>query len=225
MAQLLRTYDGLKSEVAAWLSREGDPFFEQLFELWVQFTHVNLRMRLRTRDMQATAILQGSTGRTAVDLPLDFAGLRGEPQLVGQHGSAGLQVISSAFPWGDISLTGGVGAPRYYFIYGPQIFVFPRPDAAYQIEIAYFRRLTWLTVDLNVNFIMREHPDLYFFGILFYAYLSLDDFAQAREWRDKFHNGIADLANFDTFERYGTKGMRAISPAVPNDAPLSRRRR
>lgn len=220
-----RTFEGMKGETARWLSRQSDPRHELLFPVYVQLTETRIRHRMRNRQMLGVAEFVLNVGRHDIPLPVDYAGLRGEPWLPGEGGTRRhLEYISKALVNRAVSL-GESGPPDTYFIHGNDLWVYPAPDFNYIVNMPYFRRLVPLSDVQQSNFLIRDHPDVYYNGVMAYAYSSLRNFEQKKRWGRKFIAAILELDKSDVFDRWGVSGAFARAKGVPSDAPLTGRRR
>lgn len=216
-----RTFNDLQTESAEWLSREGDPFYASIFELLVQLTETRIRKLLRTRQMQTTAQISLTANSLTAPLPEDFAGVRGTASLVIESGRRNVDYISNAIP-PRTQLFRDPGRPLFFYIYGSNIVTTPRPDINYVLEVPYLQQLLNLGTDRQTNWLIAKYPDVYFNGVMWYAYLYLQDFDRSGEWKDKFFMSLRDLRRIDKHDRFGVSGNRQRSPITPVDVPLNR---
>lgn len=216
-----RTFDSLKTETAAWLSREGDSSYLNLFDLLVQLTETRIRKLLRTRRMQAVAEITLTANSLTAPLPEDFAGVRGAPTLRLEQGTFTLDHISRSIP-DRTQLSRDPGQPQKFHIYGSNLICLPRPDIDYIVDLPYYQNLLDIGEDRQFNWVLQKYPDIYFNGVMWYAYLYLGDFDRAGAWKDKFFLALRDLRRIDKHDRFGVAGNRQRSQVTPMDVPLSR---
>lgn len=216
-----RTFDSLKTETAAWLSREGDGFYENIFDLLVQLTETRIRKLLRTRRMQTTAAITLTADSLVAPLPEDFAGVRGAPTLRLEQGTVTLDHISRSIP-DRTQLSRDPGRPQKFHIYGSNLICLPRPDVDYIVDLPYYQNLLDIGEDRQFNWVLQKYPDIYFNGIMWYAYMYLEDFDRAATWKDKFFLALRDLRRIDKHDRFGVAGNQQRSQVIPMDVPLSR---
>lgn len=217
----VRSYDDLRLETSEWLSREGDPLYESTFDLMVQLAETRIRKALKTRQLQVTRTIDLTAGSLTAPLPADFIGVRGSPALLAEEGRRNLDYISDALP-GRSQIIREPGRPDRFYIYGTNIVTVPRPDINYQIELPMYAQLLALTEDIQTNWLLDKFPDTYFNGVMWYAYLWLEDFARASTWSDKFFSSLRDLRRIDKHDRFSVSGGRSRSQIVPVDVPLTR---
>jgi hypothetical protein len=173
----LDTFTGLTTAVADWLNRADltsqVPDFVRLFEAQAE-------RNLRTREMIARATTTLDAQYT--QLPVDFLALVN----VQLNGTTPARPALNYAPMSEIdrirSEAPNGGRPTDYTIVGANLEVAPVPDTSYTIEIAYYQKLTRLSVSNQTNWLLTAHPDLYLYGTLMQAAPYLKDDARVQMW-------------------------------------------
>jgi hypothetical protein len=216
-----RTYSTLETETSEWLSKAGDPFFQEAFPLFVQLVETVIRKTMRTRKLQTSTTLEVVGGNVAVPLPDDYAGLRGQPYLTATDGNHPLSYHARG-SLDDTAARTEQGVPSAYFVYGSDLIVYPVPNDDYVLFLPYYAKLVSLGVDSQTNWLIERHPDIYFAGVMTYANLFEQDFDQAAGWRMKFRTGIRNLIMRDKKDQFSEVELRQSTARLPFDVPLAR---
>lgn len=101
---------------------------------------------------------------------------------------------------------GLTGYPRALAVTGNglQVEVAPVPDQAYVIRIGYLTKLTKLSATEATNWLLDEHPDLYFYGALKHSAPFLKDDPRVATWESFYQVGLAQLNALVERRRYGS---------------------
>ena len=156
----LDTYANLKTEIQDWavravISATMDTLID-LIEAWA-----NRNLRVRQMEVEST-----SAATEYMELPDDFLELRD----IQWQGSPRVQLTYCTPQQADeTDRDGAVDIPRYYTLIGNQIRLIPPPNAATNVRIAYWQKVTPLSGSATTNWLLLAHPDAYLYGSLFHG--------------------------------------------------------
>jgi hypothetical protein len=164
----LDTYTNLRAEIADFVNRDD---LSSVIPTFILLTEVELNRRLRDRRMLRRAI--ATLSLQYLRLPSGLVSLRDI-----QLNSDPPVPLAGSTPQALNDLRAGSnqsGKPRHYAHLGEQIEVYPTPDAAYEIEIAYYGTIPALSDSTATNWVLDYYPDLYLWGALKQAAKYLGD--------------------------------------------------
>jgi len=170
------------------------------FSRFVQLTETAMRRRLRTLDMEITGTLTAS-GET-VNLPSDIISLK-NVHLAGSTADGTPDLPLDAIAPGALaySYSGMEGTPTAYAIKGSKLLLAPIPAEPVTLNIDYIAKFTPLTASAT-NWIIANHPDVYFYGVLAQAYARERDEAAAG-YGALFAGSLDDLASSRARDKWG----------------------
>lgn len=195
-------YSSLKANIASWLNRSD---LSSEIDVFIDLAEADMMRKLRHWRMEARTTLSVSGQYT--DLPADFI----EAQRVVASVSAPVRMELMAR--GEMqqlreaaSDTGGT--PQYYAITGGQLEVYPSPDAAYSVDLAYLQRPADLDDTDTTNWVITYYPDVYLYGALVHSAPFLMDDPRLAIWQGLYEKALAE-ANFESDRaRYGGASPR-----------------
>ncbi|MGJ5205537.1 phage adaptor protein [Bradyrhizobium sp. HKCCYLR20261] len=192
---LISNYASLQTAVTEYLARDQDTTLLQRIPSFIQLAEAKFNRQLFVRQMEQRAIAVvdlGSSEPEFIALPSDFQSMR-RIRLVSARGQpalefkSGVQLDEYRFRISDVA-----GQPRYFSIFGDQIELAPRPDAAYTIEMVYRRTIPPLASN-DTNWLLASAPDLYLYGALLESAPYLKEDGRIQTWGLGFTNALADL--------------------------------
>jgi hypothetical protein len=86
------------------------------------------------------------------------------------------------------------GAPYCYALQGPNVRLYPTPDAAYNLSVRYWRSPPQLVADSDVPWFPPDWHSLLVFYALKRCYAGDDDMPQAQYWTGEFNNMLSQFA-------------------------------
>lgn len=180
------------------------------FPRFVQMVEAYLKKRLRTLDQETITQWLVSSETTA--LPDDCLSIR-SLYIEGQPDRPLRQV---SYPSQEFS--GAANTPVAYSRIGDTLKLAPPPDSEIVLEMAYTARFTPLTAESVSNWIIGDHPDLYFYGTLAHAFAYISDTANAQIYGDLFESAINTLVEARNRDRFGSglqvpSGVRQVAGA------------
>lgn len=190
------TYDELVAALNDWLDRSD---LDGVAQQMVALCEARLRRELQPFMLETSEDVEVTDGEG--DLPSDYDITR----LVTYDGGE-LQQVSPAygrkFPDGE--------APRGFSLEAGKIKVWPTGD--YTVTVLYHPKLVSLSSDVQTNWLLDNHPDLYFFGSMLFAegYLANDERAQT--FKNLWDEAIAEVKRF--LGRQRRVSIRLRSPVV-----------
>ena len=156
----LTTYAGLQSAIADWLMRED---LEAQIPAFITLAEAGFSRRIRSPEMVTRADTEISSQYFAG--PEDLLEVRRfsltnlQPARTVEFMSME-QLVSEQHKWT------WRGHPRYYTLQGRTLQILPAPDDTYTAELVYYAHIPALTEERPVNWLLRNHPDVYLYGAL-----------------------------------------------------------
>lgn len=162
------SYSALKTAVADWLNKAGLADVDARAAEFIALAEAQMNRELDTREMTALISFSSSTDSAEFALPCDFAGVRsfrieGSPALPLEYAKP--QDFDAAF---------GTGKPWRYTI-TDRIVLDPMPNAEYELQMRYRKRIPGLSANCPSNWLLRKHPDAYLYGALTQALIYFRD--------------------------------------------------
>lgn len=188
----ITSYAELQTAIGNWLGRPADPLIAPIIPDWIALTEARFNRELRLRAMEDRAIADVSGQYVA--LPVDFLELRNI-----QLNTNPVIALEYLEPGAIDGIWAGsaTGRPRFFSIVNGQIQLAPSPDATYQAEIVYWRKVPALTGTSQSNIVLASAPDIYLFGALAEAAAYLGDDEHFGPWDARFQLALRRLRESD----------------------------
>jgi hypothetical protein len=188
----LGTYSELQSAVANWLARPGDATLVPFIPDFVRLAEARISRDLRIRAMESRATTEIDGAFLA--LPAGFIEMRNLQ--LNTDPVTRLELVS---PEQIDSLRGGSQArrPRWYCVVGGEIQLAPVPDAAYQAEMAYWRRFEPLDIAHPTNWLLENAPDVYLYASLIEATAFIGNDERIGLWSAGYDRAVMALQTTD----------------------------
>jgi len=100
------------------------------------------------------------------------------------------------------------GTPTHYAHVGETLEVFPTPDAEYDIELLYYRKIPTLSDSNASNWILEIAPDAYLYGALVQSAPYLKDDGRVQVWGGLYAGAVQAVNAEGDKQRFGGSGMR-----------------
>jgi hypothetical protein len=188
----ITTYAELQTAIGNWLGRPADPIIAPIIPDWIALCEARFNQELRLRAMEDRAT--ASISSQYVALPADFLELRNIQ--LNTSPIASLEYLEPGAIDG-IGAGSATGRPRFYSVINDEIQLAPAPDGAYEIEIAYWRRVPALNGTSQTNAILTNAPDIYLFGALAEAAAYLGDDEHFGPWDARYQLAVRRLQDSD----------------------------
>lgn len=208
----LTSYSGLKAAIADTLARSD---LTTQIDDFIDIFEAQFNRRLKTQRMKTTTSLTTSSTTVYVSLPSDFRMVSNlsfttDPRDItfvtqkqlkqttsGQSQSAGRP---TAFALAASSSDGGVDRLEFG----------NKPDAAYTLTLEYERKLTPLSSSATTNWLLNEHPDVYFYGSLYHATIFTGDGDRRTDFQGAYKDALSEIKT-DDFDRRSGGLMRIMT--------------
>lgn len=190
------TATGLQASIADWLD---DTTKTAVIPDFIKMAEARFNRKLRVSAMEARATASTVAATEYLALPLDCAGVRsifieGSPDRPLDMMDRGeLQRRFANY---------GQQKPRAYSISAGQLAFGPVPDAAYTIEIDYYRQLPPLASN-STNWLLTAHPDIYLYACLLAAEMHGWNDARLPMLKAAFDEGLAEIEQDSASLKYG----------------------
>ena len=213
----LATYADLQAAIAAYLARPGDanitgpaPDFIALAESRIAYGgDAPFQSRpLRIRAMETTAVLTTVAGQDSLALPAGYLQMRsifiqGAPE----------RQLSPVTPeaYHSTHLGGYTAKPRAYVLEGDSTRFGPVPDAAYAVQMGFYKKFTALSDGQPTNWLLTNKPDVYLHGSLLEAAIFLGDDEGAQRYFGLYRGAVEGVQNADMADRYSGAALQMRS--------------
>lgn len=149
---------------------------------------INGDMDARLQDTKTT--ITCVTNQDYVDTPSDLINIRRlsvktNPDVIMKYDSP--DQFGSSYPY-DQS-----GIPRVYTIVGSKIYIAPKPDSDYTLDIIYKSKVPSLTSGSPTNWLMTNYPNVYFYAVLLEMSPYIKDDARMQMWKSAYDMAIASV--------------------------------
>lgn len=194
------TYAELKTAIANWLERSNltsrIPEFIVIAE-----SEIAKKLRCRYNEKRITADIS----KQYSDMPTNFLEMRNF-----QVNSDPLIVLKYKTPeqqdwlYPSTSLT---DYPMMYTVIGTEVEVKPVPNKTYEVEMAYWYRLTAFSGDTDTNDLLINHPEVYIYGACAAAMPFLDK--NSPDFLSLFEKTIFDLNQREQWGRFSGGALQS----------------
>lgn len=166
----------------------------------VQLTESTLQRRLRTLDGETSVTIPVMTETVA--LPDDLLSIR-SIHLAGDaaEGVPDLPLVAISAPSIASRFTGMEGTPTHYSRSGSTLRLTPPPGEEVSLVIDYQAKFTPLT-EIATNWIIRDHPDVYFYGTVAQAFADDQD-EKAGSYAQLFDAMVSELILSRAKDKWG----------------------
>lgn len=198
----INTYDGLKSAVQTWMTRDDIAAFVPDF---ITFATNLFNRRLRLRDMVETATLTQTNGVCA--LPDDYL----EYIRVADASSRSLSFMPQ-----DAAIqayaNNAAGTASHFTIVGSDLHIFPASGDA--ITLVYYAKIPALTATSGPNWVLEKHPEIYLRACQSYAADFIRDNVEAQKFMALTEALISEIKGEDDLSQYAKAGtwIRGVTP-------------
>jgi hypothetical protein len=212
----IENYAGLQEALARWLAR-GDlagtiPDLVALGEQRLFYgaedpSYASPPLRLAAMERRTDpAVFATVPGAATVTLPEGFLGALS----LGIAGAAALDLVGP----GQLARFDGLGRPRVYGFEGDAIRLAPTPDAAYGIELLYYRRFDPLATTPS-NWLLGNAPGVYLYAALLEAQPFLMNDARLPVWAAMLAAATGGLMRSEREKRWGGRLRLRPDGATP----------
>ena len=196
------TYAELKTAVANWLNR--DDLTENIPD-FITLCEARLNRVLRTRAMEGLYTASTISGQRDYNLPASYLQMRAL-----RLNTSPLTVLEYVSPeiMDRVWAGSAGGKPVAYTIKANELFLGPSPDAAYTMEMAYYRKFPALSTITTTNEMLTDNPDVYLYGSLLEAEPFIKNDNRIQAWGTSFYKAITDIQDQDSKDRHSGSEMR-----------------
>ncbi|TXH46561.1 MAG: hypothetical protein E6Q97_29285 [Desulfurellales bacterium] len=177
----LATYTDLQTSIGNWLKRDDlaaqIPDFITLAE-----ARFNRKLRLRAMETSVTTTVSGQT----YSMPAD---IRKIERFFVTTGGREYDLLYKA-PGDMAKFSGQTGMPLYFTTINQQAYLYPAPDAAYDITMFYMTRVPALSVSNTTNWLLTNAPDVYLYGSLLQAAPYMKDDQRIAIWEGLYRDAV-----------------------------------
>ena len=202
----LSTFTELKDAVADWLDRSD---LTARIPDFITLAEARISRDLRIRPMEVRSIMYTSSGQKYFNLPGGYLQMRNI-----QLNTNPTQPLEYITPEMLDRLYGSntTGKPRAYTLIGDEIQLSPIPDAAYELEMAFYEKFTSLgdgtSGTVTTNYLTKNAPDVLLYGALMEAEPFIKNDERLAVWLNGYSNAVDKLQKADQKDRHSGSAMR-----------------
>jgi len=202
----LSTFTELKDAVADWLDRSD---LTARIPDFIALAEARISRDLRIRPMEVRSIMYTSSGQKYFNLPGGYLQMRNI-----QLNTNPTQPLEYITPEMLDRLYGSntTGKPRAYTLIGDEIQLSPIPDAAYELEMAFYEKFTALgdgtSGTVTTNYLTKNAPDVLLYGALMEAEPFIKNDERLAVWLNGYSNAVDKLQKADQKDRHSGSAMR-----------------
>ena len=196
------TYAELKTAVASWLNRDD---LTATIPDFITLCEARLNRVLRTRAMEGLYTASTISGQRDYNLPASYLQMRAL-----RLNTSPLTVLEYVSPeiMDRVWAGSAGGKPVAYTIKANELFLGPSPDAAYTMEMDYYRKFPALSTIITTNEMLTDNPDVYLYGSLLEAEPFIKNDTRIQVWGTSFYKAITDIQDQDSKDRHSGSEMR-----------------
>ena len=205
----LDTYANLKTTVRKWTRRNDiDTFIDDVIDICEAEIYGNEVEPLNVRELEERATAVASTSSRYVALPTRYLSMR---RL--NITTTNTTEVEQRAP-GALIIKTGSGRPRY-FSATSQIEFDKQPDAAYALEMLYFKKPAALSSSNTTNDILTNYPNIYLHGCAWAAFDFAGEELKADARYKMFISAIKGANKKDRKARFGPAPVMATARSTP----------
>lgn len=190
----ISTYDELQTALKNWIddSTLADARLEEMIAM------AEGPFRRRVRDIEMEVRSQATLTGEYLALPTDFAEKR-SIHLEGSTDSA----LTYVSPQWLASRAFSSNKQKYYTITDGQFKFAPFNSASRTVELIYLAKFAALSDSATTNWLLTNHPDIYFWGSIFYGNVFIADDDRAAKAERMFEKVMIELDQYTIRKRHG----------------------
>ena len=200
----LNTYSALKTSIATWAMRTGDPDYEAAIPDFIIGAEQRFNENLRVAEMEQTASLTLSSG--ASSLPADFLEAR---RATSGSPAVDLSIVAPDFATETYPTNYG-GRSRHYTIIGTSLQTYPSGTGP--VSLSYYAKIPALSDSNPSNWLLARAPMLYLYGALIEGAPFMLEDPRLATWTTMFQRGLTDFQNADKSKRWAGARARVSGP-------------
>jgi hypothetical protein len=202
----LGTFTELKDAIADWLDRSD---LTARIPDFITLAEARLNRDLRIRPMEVRSSMETTSGQQYFNLPGGYIQMRNIQ--LNTNPTAPLEYITPEM-LDRLYGSNTTGKPRAYTLIGDEIQLSPIPDAAYELEMAFYEKFTALgdgtSGTVTNNWLTKNAPDVLLYGALMEAEPFIKNDERIPVWLQAYRDGVDKLQKADQNDRHSGSAMR-----------------
>lgn len=200
------TYDDLKDLIRAWLNKGSS--LDAHIPGFIEMAERRFNRVLVSPDRETDTTQTLSTAE--ISLPEDFwqltsIWLETDPRVSLEQVSP--QELRARYP------SQATGQPAVFAISAGKMKFGPAPDGNYSLALTYIRKIPLLGDDVQSNWLLETHPDIYLYGSLLAAEAFLVNDERIPLWKAALDEALQELIDAGNRQRYSASPLR-LRPSV-----------
>ena len=202
----LGTFTELEDAIADWLDRSD---LTARIPDFITLAEARISRELRIRPMEVRITMDTTSGQKYFNLPGGYLQMRNIQ--LNTNPTAALEYITPEM-LDRLYGSNTTGKPRAYTLIGDEIQLSPIPDAAYELEMAFYEKFTPLgdgtSGTVTNNWLTKNAPDVLLYGSLMEAEPFIKNDERIPVWLQAYRDGVDKLQKADQNDRHSGSAMR-----------------
>lgn len=197
----ISTYGDLQDAVYKWLLRDNTDVTVTPAQManYIALTEAALNRQLKIMDLEKAFSFNTDPAYSFISLPANF---RGIITLEFDNSPFDIEYVESRRALKEKCWNIAPGRPRYYTLFGNQIFFGPAPDGVYAMTMDYYQAIPALDGStITTNNILQKFPDAYLYGAQVQALTQIDDNEKLASVGTLFTNIVQAIITESDFNR------------------------
>lgn len=177
---------------------------------------VNRWIGLAEARMNRVLRVRGQTQRDTATISAEFAAVPSDFQ-----GARSMRLADSPYTllqfvnpeqMAALKSTLTAGTISHYALVDGELEFYPIPTADTDVVLTYLQKVPALTSSATTNWLLADHPDCYFRGVLTEAWVWLQDFDKANANKSLFDQAMGEIRQADVLDAYAAN--ISVSPSA-----------
>ncbi len=166
--------------------------------------------RLRTREFETSTTITTTPGTETISVPADFVMMKALVPTGVNSTPLAQKDLTTLY---NDSPSTAQGIPASYAPFGSQLRLRPIPNTAQVLTMFYYAKADPLSDTNTSNIILANYPDLLLYGALIELMPHMEDDERIQVWKGLFDEGMKDIVNDNTLNRWSGVPIRAAIDA------------
>lgn len=173
-------------------------------------TENRILRRVKTNVFEASTSVSTVAGTETISLPSDYAMMK----MLAPTGTDTTPLAQKDLTTlNNDNPSTATGTPKSYAPFGTLLYLRPIPASVIVLKMFYYLKPSPLSASNTSNAILTNYPDLLLYGSLIELTAHLEDNDNIQTWKGFFDEGIKDITNDNTLNRWSGTPIRAAIDA------------
>ena len=197
METQITNYQELQDAVAAYLIRED---LTTEIKVWITLWEREINGLIRCRKQEKRTETETTATDDILSVPSDF--LLAKLVKIGSTVLEPLTLQTQQDKYGDATQ----GKPKSFSVYGVGLLLLPDQDKIYTVDLYYVSKIPTLSNTNTSNWLLRDYPFLYLYGVLLQAQPYVKNPEEVSLWQGFISDSVSLINRQEFLGKYGTAG-------------------